>query len=97
MNKTILHAVIIYTLANCPYCTQAKKLLNDKKVVYKEIAVENFTAEERDALAEKARGRRTVPQIFIDNIHIGGRDDLFELESEGRLDKLLENQPKLNA
>ncbi|WP_341793758.1 MULTISPECIES: glutaredoxin 3 [unclassified Rickettsia] len=94
MNKTILHTVIIYTLAHCPFCIKAKALLDDKHVAYQEIAVEDFTEEQREILIKKAGGKKTVPQIFIDNVHIGGCDDLFALEKEGRLDKLLEGQPK---
>jgi len=94
MNKTILHTIIIYTLAHCPYCIKAKALLDEKKVAYQEIEVSNFTEAEKDKLIQKAGGSKTVPQIFIDNIHIGGCDDLFELETEGRLDGLLKDQPK---
>ncbi|AFB20782.1 glutaredoxin 3 [Rickettsia canadensis] len=94
MNKTILHTIIIYTLASCPYCIKAKALLDKKEVVYEEIEVSNFTQEEKEKLIKKAGGSRTVPQIFINNIHIGGNDDLQKLNEEGRLDKLLEEQPK---
>lgn len=94
MNKAILHTIIIYTLAGCPYCIKAKALLDDKNVAYQEIEVSNFTEAEKDKLIQKAGGKKTVPQIFIDNIHIGGCDDLFELEKEERLDKLLEGQPR---
>jgi glutaredoxin 3 len=94
MNKALLHAIVIYTLANCSYCIKAKKLLEEKQVVYEEIAVDHFKPEQREELAKKARGKRTVPQIFIGSIHIGGYDKLLELEQEGRLDKLLEGQPK---
>lgn len=97
MNKTILHTIIIYTLAHCPYCIKAKALLDDKNVAYQEIEVSNFTDIEKNKLIQKAGGKKTVPQIFIDNIHIGGCDALYELESEGRLDKLLEGQPKKTA
>ena len=94
MNKAILHTIIIYTLAGCPYCIKAKALLDDKNVAYQEIEVSNFTEAEKEKLIQKAGGKKTVPQIFIDNIHIGGCDDLFELEKEERLDKLLEGQPR---
>ncbi|HJD55356.1 MAG TPA: glutaredoxin 3 [Rickettsia endosymbiont of Pyrocoelia pectoralis] len=96
MNKAILHTIIIYTLAHCPYCIKAKGLLDEKNVAYQEIEVSNFTNEQKDQLIKKAGGKKTVPQIFIDNVHIGGCDDLFELEEAGRLNKLLENQPKKN-
>lgn len=94
MNKTILHTIIIYTLASCPYCIKAKALLDEKNVAYEEIEVSNFTQEEKEKFIKKSGGKRTVPQIFIDNMHIGGNDDLQKLNEEGRLDKLLENQPK---
>ena len=96
MNKTILQAIIIYTLTYCPFCIKAKELLNKKNVAYEEIDVSNFTLEEKDQLIKKAGGKKTVPQIFIDNIHIGGCDDLFELEKDGRLGKLLEGKLRKN-
>ena len=94
MNKAILHTIIIYTLASCPYCIKAKALLDKKNVAYEEIEVINFTQEEKEKFIKKSGGKKTVPQIFIDNMHVGGCDALFDLEKEGRLDKLLENQPK---
>ncbi|WP_392506079.1 glutaredoxin 3 [Rickettsia sp. 2024-CO-Wats] len=94
MNKVVLHTIIIYTLASCPYCIKAKALLDKKNVAYEEIEVSNFTQEEKEKFIKKSGGKKTVPQIFIDNMHIGGCDALFDLEKEGRLDKLLENQPK---
>ncbi|GAA5252950.1 glutaredoxin 3 [Candidatus Rickettsia kedanie] len=94
MNKAILHTIIIYTLASCPYCIKAKALLDEKNVAYEEIEVSNFTQAEKEKFIKKSGGQRTVPQIFIDNMHVGGCDDLFNLEKEGRLDKLLERQPK---
>ncbi|KJW02826.1 MULTISPECIES: glutaredoxin 3 [Rickettsia] len=94
MNKAILHTIIIYTLASCPYCIKAKALLDKKNVAYEEIEVSNFTQEEKEKFIKKSGGKKTVPQIFIDNMHVGGCDALFDLEKEGRLDKLLENQPK---
>ncbi|WP_341791235.1 glutaredoxin 3 [Rickettsia endosymbiont of Gonocerus acuteangulatus] len=96
MNKAILHTIIIYTLAQCPYCLKAKELLNEKNVAYEEIEVSNFTDAEKNKLIQKAGGKKTVPQTFIDNMHIGGCDDLYDLDKEGRLDKLLEGQPKKN-
>ncbi|AJQ51571.1 MAG: glutaredoxin 3 [Rickettsia conorii subsp. raoultii] len=94
MNKAILHTIIIYTLASCPYCIKAKALLDKKNVAYEEIEVSNFTQEEKEKFIKKSGGKKTVPQIFIDNMHVGGCDALFDLEKDGRLDKLLENQPK---
>ena len=85
----MLHTIIIYTLAHCPYCIKAKNLLLEKNVEFQEIAVENFTAEQRAELKAKTGGKSSVPQIFIDGKHIGGCDDLYKLEEEGKLDKLL--------
>lgn len=80
--------VEIYTTHTCPYCIMAKNLLNKKKVSYTEIYVDNH--EERKAEAVKrSGGRRTVPQIFIDDRHIGGYSELGELDSAGKLDVLL--------
>src|ERR1700729_2813704 len=90
MNKCILHTIIIYTLAHCPSCIKAKALLDKKNVVYQEIAVENFTDQQREELAQKT-GRRTVPQIFIDDKSIGGCDELYTLERAGKLDALLKD------
>ncbi len=89
MNKIILHTVIIYTLANCPYCIKAKKLLDDKNIDYQEIAVDNYSSEQREELKNKANGRATLPQIFINDKAIGGCDDLYQLEKSGELDKLV--------
>ncbi len=79
--------VIIYSSPVCPYCVKAKQLLKQKGAVYKEIDIS------RDpALAAEVRektGRQTVPQIFIGDYHVGGCDDLYALEAEGRLDALL--------
>ena len=81
--------VTIYTTAFCPYCHAAKALLNKKGVVYSEIDV-SYDPDERKRMAAKANGRRTVPQIFIGEEHVGGSDDLHALEQQGRLDALLQ-------
>lgn len=96
MNKAILHTIIIYTLAGCPYCIKAKALLDKKEVAYQEIAVQNAQDPNVSKLRTKLNNpeRLTFPQIFIDNMHIGGCDDLYDLDKEGKLDKLLEGQPK---
>lgn len=80
--------VLIYTKAVCPYCDRAKMLLNRKNVVYQEIRVDLDDAK-RDEMMEKSK-RRTVPQIFINGVSIGGYDDLYALEQSGALDKLLQ-------
>lgn len=80
--------VTIFTTMMCPYCTQAKSLLKQKGVKYKEIDV-TFSGKKRRKMMEMAEGRHTVPQIFIDELAIGGSDELFALEMSGRLDQLL--------
>ncbi|HEY8515676.1 MAG TPA: glutaredoxin 3 [Candidatus Binatia bacterium] len=80
--------VTIYTTSYCPYCHAAKALLTKKNVPFTEIDVTGDSAA-RAELAERAGGRRTVPQVFIDGTPIGGYDDLSELERSGRLDELL--------
>ncbi len=81
-------SVEIYTKATCPYCIRAKRLLDMKKVEYREISVD-FDRDARDEMIDRAHGRSTVPQIFIDGEHIGGCDDLFTLEMDGKLADLL--------
>jgi glutaredoxin 3 len=80
--------VEIYVKTMCVYCWRAKHLLDSKGVEYKEIPVD-FQGPERDAMIQRANGRTTVPQIFIDGQHIGGCDDLHALDRAGRLDELI--------
>lgn len=80
--------VEIYTWSTCPYCIKAKALLDAKDVDYKEYNLDGNEAG-RTKMSERANGRRSVPQIFIDDKHIGGCDDLHALEEKGELDKLL--------
>jgi glutaredoxin 3 len=80
--------VVIYSRSWCGYCTRAKALLARKGVTFREIEIEGNDAL-RDEMVARAGGRRTVPQVFIGETHVGGCDDLFRLESEGRLDALL--------
>jgi glutaredoxin 3 len=80
-------AVVIYSTGWCPYCARAKKLLERKGVSFSEIDVES--APEKRAEMQARSGRRTVPQIFIGDTHVGGCDDLHDLEEEGKLDALL--------
>lgn len=79
--------VTIYTTQFCPYCVRAKQLLNTKNVHINEIAIDS-DAEQR-AIMEQRSGRTSVPQIFIDDFHVGGCDDLFALEAAGELDSKL--------
>lgn len=78
----------IYTKFLCPYCTRAKALLDAKGAGYEEIDVTMDRAG-FDAMVARAGGRRTVPQVFIDGRHIGGSDDLTDLDARGGLDPLL--------
>ena len=80
--------IIIYKKTYCPYCVKAKALLDKKKVQYEEIDI-THKEDLHTALIEKTGGQRTVPQIFINDKHIGGCDDLYSLEKEGKLDGLL--------
>jgi glutaredoxin 3 len=80
--------IVIYTTSTCPYCLAAKRLLNEKLAAYEEISVEGDHAL-REKMAELAGGSRTVPQIFIGDRCIGGCDELYQLEREGKLDSLL--------
>ncbi len=79
--------ITIYTTSVCPYCVRAKALFDRKSLKYEEVNVED--QQERDKMIEKAGGRRTVPQIFIGSVHVGGCDDLYALEKEGKLDEIL--------
>ncbi len=78
----------IYTKAYCPYCWRATQLLEAKGVEYREISVD-YGGELREQMIQRAKGRTTVPQIFIREHHVGGCDDLFALERSGRLDDLI--------
>lgn len=81
--------VVMYTTGLCGFCRAAKKLLDRKGVEYQTIAVD-FDSEKRQEMMDRS-GRRTVPQIFIGDHHVGGFDDLNALESDGKLDALLAN------
>lgn len=82
-----LPAVIMYTTSWCPYCERARALLARKNVTISEIDVE--AVPEKRAEMQQKSGRRTVPQIFIGETHVGGSDDLHALEAAGKLDALL--------
>lgn len=83
-----VNSVIVYSTATCPYCVRAKQLLEKKGVKYTEYMVDMYL-DKREEMLKLSGGRRTVPQIFINEKHIGGCDDLYRLESEGKLDELL--------
>lgn len=80
--------IIIYSKPNCPYCDRAKALLSRKKQTYTEIRIDQ-DPQSLKMMLEKSGGRRTVPQIFINDQHIGGFDDLAALDQAGKLDALL--------
>ena len=80
--------VEVYTKAFCPYCTRAKALLDAKGADYEEIDI-TMGGPRRQEMIQRAGGRSTVPQVFIDDAHVGGSDDLAALERAGRLDTLL--------
>ncbi|WP_033923097.1 glutaredoxin 3 [Sphingomonas sp. 37zxx] len=78
----------IYTKAYCPYCTRAKALLDSKQASYTEHDI-TMGGQLRTEMIDRAQGRSTVPQVFIDGRHIGGSDDLAALDRAGGLDPLL--------
>jgi glutaredoxin 3 len=79
--------ITLYTTNYCPYCVRAKDLLKRKGAAFTELNVEDDAA--REAMIVKAGGRRTVPQIFIGDTHVGGYDDLAALDKAGKLDGML--------
>jgi glutaredoxin 3 len=83
-----MRPVEIYTTPTCGYCAMAKRLLQRKGVPYREIDV-SADPSLRSAMVQRANGRRTVPQIFIGQTHVGGSDDLHALDHAGKLDALL--------
>lgn len=82
-----MQPVVIYTKPFCPYCSRAEALLQRKGIEYKEI-VASMDPEKKKEMIERS-GRSTYPQIFIGDRHVGGCDDLHDLEARGELDKLL--------
>jgi glutaredoxin 3 len=80
--------VEIYTWAACPFCVRAKALLKQKGVEFIEYGIDGDESA-RATMAQRANGRRSVPQIFIDDQHIGGCDDIHALDAQGKLDALL--------
>ena len=80
--------VEIYVSAYCPYCHRAKALLDSKGIQYKEYVVDDDD-DLRNKMVERAGGRYTVPQVFIDNVGVGGSDDIHDLDRRGKLNPLL--------
>ncbi|MFQ4140112.1 glutaredoxin 3 [Nodosilinea sp. PGN35] len=80
--------VEIYTWRSCPFCIRAKRLLDQKGIEYTEYAIDGDEAA-RSEMSERAKGRRSLPQIFINGHHVGGCDDLFALDAQGGVEPLL--------
>ena len=80
--------VTIYTKMYCGFCDAARDLLQRKNAAFEEIPVDG-DRDKQAAMFQRANGRRTVPQIFIGDTHVGGCDDLYALERQGKLDALL--------
>jgi glutaredoxin 3 len=81
--------ITLYVTGWCPYCQRAKALLSSKQLVFNEIDVDEDPKLRQEMISRS--GRRTVPQIFIGERHVGGCDDLYALESKGELDQLVSN------
>jgi glutaredoxin 3 len=80
--------VRIYSARYCPYCASAKALLKRKGIAFTDVDI-GGNWELRDEMIARSNGRVTVPQIFVGSVHVGGSDDLHELERTGQLDRLL--------
>ncbi len=89
--------VEIYTWTTCPFCRRAKQLLDRKQIEYLEYVIDG-DEQARDAMVKRGSdGKRSVPQIFINNIHVGGSDALYQLEATGKLDSLLAQAQLVNC
>jgi len=88
MSTGAAEQVVMYSTSWCPYCERARNLLAGKGVSFQEIKVDEDPAQ-RDVMLQRSGGRRTVPQIFVGEHHVGGFDDLAALDRAGELDKLL--------
>jgi glutaredoxin 3 len=86
---SLVAKIEIYTWSRCPFCIRAKALLESKGVNYTEYCIDGDEAA-RDVMADRSQGRRSLPQIFIDEQHIGGCDDLHALDATGKLDRILQ-------
>ncbi len=89
VTQETLTKVEVFTTDYCPHCTRAKQLLKQKNVAFQETDL-THDPDGRERLVQRSGGRKTVPQIFIGDTHVGGCDDLYALESEGKLDPLLQ-------
>jgi|SRR5882724_3168281 len=90
-NTALQPSVVMYSTAFCGYCDRARALLNRKGVPVVEIKVDENMAD-REAMLKRTGGRRTVPQIFIGDRHVGGYEELAQLERQGALDALLQGR-----
>lgn len=82
--------VEIYTWSTCPFCIRAKALLVKKGVQFTEYCIDG-DSQAREAMAQRANGRRSLPQIFINNQHVGGCEELYDLDNRSQLDALLQS------
>ncbi|MBY0427915.1 MAG: glutaredoxin 3 [Alphaproteobacteria bacterium] len=80
--------IIVYSGPNCPYCVRAKALLKKKGAAFEDVDVKADVARFEEMLA-KSNGQRTIPQIFINGVHVGGCDELHALDAAGKLDPML--------
>ena len=87
-----MSGVLIYSTAACPYCVAAKNFLASRGLAYDEVRVDRDRGE-FDTMLRRSSGRRTVPQIFIHDRHVGGYDDLMKLHRNGELDSWLTHTP----
>ena len=83
-----MKSIVIYSSASCPYCIKAKALFESKDVSFQELRVDQNPAL-ADEAKKKSGGRMTVPQIFIDDYHVGGCDELYALDRAGKLDPMI--------
>lgn len=81
--------VEMYVKATCPYCYRAQRLLDEKGVEYETYVLDFGAGQLREEMIHRASGRTTVPQIFINGTHVGGCDDLYALDRQGKLEQLL--------
>lgn len=81
--------IVMYATSWCPFCSRARKLLRTKGVIFEEIDIEAHPGARAEMITRS--GRRTVPQIFIGDTHVGGSDDLYALDASGGLDPLLKS------
>lgn len=89
--------VELYTWSTCPFCHRAKHLLDRKGIDYTEYVIDGDQDARAAMVARGTNGQRTVPQIFIDDQHIGGSDDLYQLEASGQLDAMLGRAATIKA